>query len=1054
MIKEIELINFMSHRHTKISLVRGINVLVGKKGSGKTAIIEAIKLAFGGSGKLRQNYLKDYIRHEAPESIIRLTIRNGIKMPNGNLVRLFENLPANSNIVIERIIRRDGQSLLKVNGSNTRRSDLIKKLLRVNIDPKNMLFFIPQEHVNIWLKKNSKERIDLLLSALGLLELKEKIQNVRKEIEDKTKERDKYIRALNEWKTRLVEEEKSIVAPDIAWKELINYYVFRIAELVYRKKSIESNIEKLKEKEQDLKKEAADLKIFIEEFDRKRKNLDEKIMKIRYEWEKLTGSDLPALENERKVLEEKIKEHQARLIELDEKYEREQSFLNEIKKRWGTTDINELEQIIRQKKEEIKEINQKLLSDEYIRKINLIEDELKQLDDKKRDLYQKLEEQREFTHKIFGKIDPYGIVEDVYNRVTREGIREQILGPILFEIKVNLPIDKLREFIIPIENAIGYRLLSSFVALSDAAYNKLNQIAKNRKFGHHLRVLTISAPKEGRLVSTLTYQLARQMIKIAKEKRKQLKDKIKKVLNRLQGAIPLWVCDVLEAPPPIMAIIESYNWDVPIVVDRDTAAVVMENLDIKKVVTLDGDVIERKSDRLVGASIYTTRVSPYKSEEETLLFNLSSINIEDLRRFEEEVLEEIKELEIESKVLKEKIREMKEDLPLAIKQQNKRKQELEEEINQIKIDEIQIRNALARIQEYPKKRERIIEAIDLLQKRTDEVIDKYMKLKEKIVELKHIEENLQEQKELLISEYGESIARLDSIERELDELPARIKGLEHQKNDILLEISTIKKEIFAIIELLKRVKIHKEEESENILEKEILEPAEQLLRKLSIEEIIAEKERLKVRSENYRREILLMEDRLLALSTIREKVKEYEQKIKKIEIEMNEIEELYKKELRELISSLHKKVEEINKNYKRILKYLNLRGNVKLIGETLNDLKFLITINLHRKKPVSLDRGGFSSGEKTVAIMAMIISMFLTSPAPIYLFDEFDAFLDDESLLQILKIIKTVLREYQGIITTTHREEIIENADKIFVLKFDEVEQETQIIEIMPPLKF
>ena len=53
----------MSHRHTKISLVQGINVLVGKKGSGKTAIIEAIKLAFGGSGKLRQNYLKDYIRH-------------------------------------------------------------------------------------------------------------------------------------------------------------------------------------------------------------------------------------------------------------------------------------------------------------------------------------------------------------------------------------------------------------------------------------------------------------------------------------------------------------------------------------------------------------------------------------------------------------------------------------------------------------------------------------------------------------------------------------------------------------------------------------------------------------------------------------------------------------------------------------------------------------------------------------------------------------------------------------------------------------------------------
>ena len=154
------------------------------------------------------------------------------------------------------------------------------------------------------------------------------------------------------------------------------------------------------------------------------------------------------------------------------------------------------------------------------------------------------------------------------------------------------------------------------------------------------------------------------------------------------------------------------------------------------------------------------------------------------------------------------------------------------------------------------------------------------------------------------------------------------------------------------------------------------------------------------------------------------------------------------KELEEIINQLHSKVALINKNYQRILKTLRAKGEVKVKGDSIDNLELSITIDLHRSAPVEIDKGGFSSGEKSTAIMALILSMMLTSPTPIYMFDEFDVYLDDKSLLDVMKLIKENLKDFQGIITTTHRDEILSSADLIYYLEFDDKEKATKILLI------
>ena len=72
-----------------------------------------------------------------------------------------------------------------------------------------------------------------------------------------------------------------------------------------------------------------------------------------------------------------------------------------------------------------------------------------------------------------------------------------------------------------------------------------------------------------------------------------------------------------------------------------------------------------------------------------------------------------------------------------------------------------------------------------------------------------------------------------------------------------------------------------------------------------------------------------------------------------------------------------------------------------------------------------------SGGERSLAAVALLISIFKARPSPFYVLDEVEAALDDSNLGRLLEVIKS-LRESSQLIVVTHQKRTMEIADALY----------------------
>ena len=89
-LKRVELRNFLSHQSTVVSFDRGVTVLVGENGAGKSSIVDAVYLALTGDYSVRGTSKDSLIRRGAPSASVAVEFED---TATGNVVRIDVNIP-------------------------------------------------------------------------------------------------------------------------------------------------------------------------------------------------------------------------------------------------------------------------------------------------------------------------------------------------------------------------------------------------------------------------------------------------------------------------------------------------------------------------------------------------------------------------------------------------------------------------------------------------------------------------------------------------------------------------------------------------------------------------------------------------------------------------------------------------------------------------------------------------------------------------------------------------------------------------------------------------
>jgi len=369
---------------------------------------------------------------------------------------------------------------------------------------------------------------------------------------------------------------------------------------------------------------------------------------------------------------------------------------------------------------------------------------------------------------------------------------------------------------------------------------------------------------------------------------------------------------------------------------------------------------------------------------------------------------------------------------------------------------------IAYLRKAYRERDRLPEQIKKIQQQLEEIDREIARIEsqrsettKRIAEIDNEVVALEKEKENMVSMKGVIMAELDRVEDEILSQKATLEAIRGHRLKLESEIDSIKRDIRALIVIIWSSMYNKKSQNINvdtILEKEIIEPAAEIVEKMDekeIEQILSRYDDQKIL--NLRYEIMERQERIKALEEAQKELDKYKRELDLIVRETESARILAEKTLRRLLDDLREKVDRLAKNYRYVLSKIGANGDVRLVGDSLDRLSLEISIDLHREKPVELLRGSFSSGEKTLAIFAFIIALYLTSPAPILLLDEFDVYLDDPMARRAAKILRGVLgdlKHIQCILTTTHRVELMRVSDHIINLVYDPRKQHSLAFEV------
>ncbi|GIU68692.1 MAG: hypothetical protein KatS3mg001_542 [Candidatus Pacearchaeota archaeon] len=369
-IKKLIVHGFKSFpKKTEIPFSPGINVILGPNGSGKSNISDAICFVLG------RLSIKS-LRAAKAENLIFFGTKNIPPSKEASVEIILDNSKKifsidKEEISIKRIVRKNGQSVYKINNETKTRQEVLNLLSQAGIDP-NGFNIILQGEIQNFVMMHPEERRKIIeeVAGISVYESKKekslnelaKTEEKLKEVNSILKERTLYLNNLEKerqqaLKYKNLEEKIKILKGSIINQNLIN----KKKEL----KKIEFEINsKFNEKEKK-KKELFDLEEKKTNFSRKIEEINEKIQSESGTEQEKINQQIANLRAEIAVLSVKLENITNKIIniktekkEITERINNLEQQINSLKKEPLSKEKNKID--IEKKKKELEKLEEKL----------------------------------------------------------------------------------------------------------------------------------------------------------------------------------------------------------------------------------------------------------------------------------------------------------------------------------------------------------------------------------------------------------------------------------------------------------------------------------------------------------------------------------------------------------------------------------------------------------------------------------------------------------------------------------------------------------------------
>ena len=282
-------------RKTEIPLENSMNIIVGPNGSGKSNITDALCFVLGRLSikSIRAARAANLIF--SGNKIFKGSQEASVEIVLDNTKKIFSK--EGHEISIKRIVRKNGQSVYKINNQTKTRQDLLEILSLGGIDP-NGYNIVLQGEIGALVKSTPDERRKIIEEVAGIsIYETRKIKSLREleKIEEKLKEVSSVLRERNAY-LRNLEKERQEAMSFKNLEETIKRCKVTILSKSTKEKEIE--IEKIKSLIEGNSEEISKIKTKILEKQNKVEDFDKKIKKINKDIQNSTSGEQEAIHKE------------------------------------------------------------------------------------------------------------------------------------------------------------------------------------------------------------------------------------------------------------------------------------------------------------------------------------------------------------------------------------------------------------------------------------------------------------------------------------------------------------------------------------------------------------------------------------------------------------------------------------------------------------------------------------------------------------------------------------------------------------------------------------